>query len=415
MYGPGVDMVLSEQQFAGGVAQSPQYQLTDHLGTVRGVAQRVGGASSATLVNSVQYDAFGKVTSQSNATNQPHHGFAGRDIEPVGGLTYNRNRYYSTSSGRFISQDPIGFAAGDANLYRYVGNESTMYTDPSGLAKRPPKIPGSLDNNQQLQTHSISPQGYRNKDFSVLDALAAEKSTGFKRSPSQVWHHESFNKRTGQFVMTLVDRSKHDAHHKLYPSGGWAEWMDWAEDIIKNNKTGTLSPSQLEAFQIGFQYRESINDLMPRLANAGYNIRVVEVKNQPAKIQIFKSGELIETIETRLSKGTVARYIKRFTVSAGKKALSAIFIVGAGLTAKGDAFTAMGREAAGADLIEDTIELIVIDGISKPIVQSLDPVEHGRKRGIRQPLDIEVLKEKSRQLEEERAKGWCGWMEGILY
>jgi RHS repeat-associated protein len=102
---------------------------------VRGVAQRVGGASSATLVNSVQYDAFGKVTSQSNATNQPHHGFAGRDIEPVGGLTYNRNRYYSTSSGRFISQDPIGFAAGDANLYRYVGNESTMYTDPSGLER----------------------------------------------------------------------------------------------------------------------------------------------------------------------------------------------------------------------------------------------------------------------------------------
>jgi RHS repeat-associated protein len=81
----------------------------------------------------VQYDAFGKVTSQSNATNQPHHGFAGRDIEPVGGLTYNRNRYYSTSSGRFISQDPIGFAAGDANLYRYVGNKPTMATDPSGL------------------------------------------------------------------------------------------------------------------------------------------------------------------------------------------------------------------------------------------------------------------------------------------
>jgi RHS repeat-associated protein len=133
MYGPGVDMVLSEQQFAGGVAQSPQYQLTDHLGTVRGVAQRVGGASSATLVNAVQYDAFGKVTSQRNATNQPHHGFAGRDIEPVGGLTYNRNRYYSTSSGRFISQDPIGFNAGDENLYRYVGNKPTTHTDPSGL------------------------------------------------------------------------------------------------------------------------------------------------------------------------------------------------------------------------------------------------------------------------------------------
>jgi hypothetical protein len=32
-----------------------------------------------------------------------------------------------------LSQDPIGFAAGDANLYRYVGNGPTNRTDPSGL------------------------------------------------------------------------------------------------------------------------------------------------------------------------------------------------------------------------------------------------------------------------------------------
>jgi len=32
-----------------------------------------------------------------------------------------------------FSQDPIGFEAGDANLYRYVGNQSTTKTDPSGL------------------------------------------------------------------------------------------------------------------------------------------------------------------------------------------------------------------------------------------------------------------------------------------
>ncbi len=35
--------------------------------------------------------------------------------------------------GRWLSQDPIGFAAGDANLYRYVGNGATNATDPSGL------------------------------------------------------------------------------------------------------------------------------------------------------------------------------------------------------------------------------------------------------------------------------------------
>jgi hypothetical protein len=37
-----------------------------------------------------------------------------------------------------ISQDPIGFAAGDANLYRYVGNQPTTKTDPSGL--QPPNL-----------------------------------------------------------------------------------------------------------------------------------------------------------------------------------------------------------------------------------------------------------------------------------
>jgi hypothetical protein len=34
-----------------------------------------------------------------------------------------------------MSEDPIGFAAGDANLYRYVGNSPTNFVDPNGLKK----------------------------------------------------------------------------------------------------------------------------------------------------------------------------------------------------------------------------------------------------------------------------------------
>lgn len=34
--------------------------------------------------------------------------------------------------GRFISEDPLGFRAGDTNLYRYVGNKTTSYVDPYG-------------------------------------------------------------------------------------------------------------------------------------------------------------------------------------------------------------------------------------------------------------------------------------------
>ncbi len=111
-YGTGVDSVLSEQRFSGGTAGNPEYQLTDLLGTVRGVEQRTARVNAA-VVNTLQYDSFGKLISQSNTAKQPCHGFIGRDIKPVVGLTYNPNRYYSTQSVRFISQDPIGFAAGD--------------------------------------------------------------------------------------------------------------------------------------------------------------------------------------------------------------------------------------------------------------------------------------------------------------
>jgi hypothetical protein len=44
-----------------------------------------------------------------------------------------RNRDYSASLGRFVQRDPIGFAAGDNNLYRFVGNGPTTKVDPLGL------------------------------------------------------------------------------------------------------------------------------------------------------------------------------------------------------------------------------------------------------------------------------------------
>jgi hypothetical protein len=43
---------------------------------------------------------------------------------------------YSPTLGRFITKDPSGFQAGDVNLYRFVGNNPTNATDPSGLQEQ---------------------------------------------------------------------------------------------------------------------------------------------------------------------------------------------------------------------------------------------------------------------------------------
>ena len=42
---------------------------------------------------------------------------------------------YDPTIGRWISEDPMGFQAGDANLYRYVGNDPQGATDASGLVR----------------------------------------------------------------------------------------------------------------------------------------------------------------------------------------------------------------------------------------------------------------------------------------
>jgi uncharacterized protein RhaS with RHS repeats len=47
-------------------------------------------------------------------------------------LSYYRARYYNPITGRFLSEDPMGFAGGGPNLYAYVGGDPTDFDDPSG-------------------------------------------------------------------------------------------------------------------------------------------------------------------------------------------------------------------------------------------------------------------------------------------
>lgn len=55
--------------------------------------------------------------------------------------SHYRARYYDPTTGRFLSEDPIGFAGKDDDFYAYVGNMPTQYTDPFGYARKPGKTP----------------------------------------------------------------------------------------------------------------------------------------------------------------------------------------------------------------------------------------------------------------------------------
>jgi len=82
----------------------------------------------------VRYDGFGDVLTESNPSSGDRYKYTGREAD-VGGLLFLRDRVLDLGSGRFLTRDRMGFAAGDANLTRYVGNGFTNGTDPSGFDK----------------------------------------------------------------------------------------------------------------------------------------------------------------------------------------------------------------------------------------------------------------------------------------
>jgi RHS repeat-associated protein len=126
LFGDGVDQIEADES-NGNVL----WALTDHLGSVRDVVD-----DSGTVLNHIVYDAFGGVTSQTDESVVFRYGYTARELDAESGLQYNRARYLDSFTGKFISEDPIGFGGGDANLYRYVFNQPITHLDPDGLQSR---------------------------------------------------------------------------------------------------------------------------------------------------------------------------------------------------------------------------------------------------------------------------------------
>jgi RHS repeat-associated protein len=77
------------------------------------------------------------------AANSNSYQYTGRENDGTG-LNYYRARYYDPTLQRFISEDPIGFAAGDLNLYGYTNNSPTNFRDPTGNFVSAPVVAGVL-------------------------------------------------------------------------------------------------------------------------------------------------------------------------------------------------------------------------------------------------------------------------------
>ena len=150
LYGLGVDEVIQRNNNG-----TQQFFFQDRLGNTRALTSAAGE-----VIEQYRYDAFGAPSFYTGPTATSLAGaaisgnttmqnnrilFTGREWVAGFGFYEYRARAYNPTLGRFMSEDPIGFAAGDANLFRYCGGDPVNCTDPSGLKTKDSNPPTQTD------------------------------------------------------------------------------------------------------------------------------------------------------------------------------------------------------------------------------------------------------------------------------
>ncbi len=103
---------------------------TDHIGTPIAVTDELSN-----LVWKAERRPFGSVYSLTTDDTKNALSFPGQYFDEETQFHQNWHRDYAANLGRYTQSDPVGLAGG-VNLYAYVSNSPTNFSDPLGLWKR---------------------------------------------------------------------------------------------------------------------------------------------------------------------------------------------------------------------------------------------------------------------------------------
>jgi RHS repeat-associated protein len=115
------------------------YLSYDQVGSLRAVAD-----SSGYVVKRIDYDSFGNIITETNASFEIPFGFAGGLLDRDTALVRLGFRDYDPDIGRWTAKDPIGFWGGQLDLYGYCLNDPVNLFDPFGLILEADPYAGAL-------------------------------------------------------------------------------------------------------------------------------------------------------------------------------------------------------------------------------------------------------------------------------
>jgi RHS repeat-associated protein len=182
-------------------------------------------------VDTYRYLPFGQSLTTSGTVANPFQFVGGLGVQTDSdGLDFMRARYFDSGTGRFLSSDPLELLGGDANFYRYAGNQPLQFVDPTGFRKGgAPLPPGAFDFD-----------AYNNKDEETRQWEAAQQVDWTQ------WITQYNSVSTLQLELKTAENTLNGPEGKYYPEIAQSEFQ-WQRQRIKrealNLSTETYRPA----------------------------------------------------------------------------------------------------------------------------------------------------------------------------
>jgi RHS repeat-associated protein len=138
--------------------------------------------SSGAIQAQYKYDPYGRPTKIQGASEADFQ-FGNYYFHSRSMLNLMRRRAYSSTIGKFMNRDPIE-ERGSLNLFAYVQNSPTLYTDPSGLKESgEPDQYGKVDNSPESE--ELPPNMKDSGDFDQGDGSGGGEGSGGGYKPKK--------------------------------------------------------------------------------------------------------------------------------------------------------------------------------------------------------------------------------------
>jgi RHS repeat-associated protein len=283
VYGRGIDEILMRTDYTVTSARALYYQ-DDHEGSVTHITN-----ASRQVVETYRYDVFGAPAINGNAGNTTsgynnRFMFTGREYAAKFGIYEYRNRAYHPGLGRFMSEDPKLFDAGDYNLFRYCGNDPVDHTDPMGTDITPDHPEWRLSHEEAL-SRGIQQIWYRSHpvigafaaqhaepkgQFDVGRPTAVNVTRGEKGASGSDFEMRFTCRDCTEFVGFHVDQQRSIGQM----DNGRMKYGGWEADTPQSGVTGMVqTPIKEGGKVVGVQVRDRIGRFNSSASRAGSQIK----------------------------------------------------------------------------------------------------------------------------------------------